>query len=143
MAIFRPDEEARVRELLGELERDVELVLVVGPEEGALPGARQIDFSGQAQALLEELVELSTRLTTRTVTTPAYGAERFPAICVLPEGQDVGVRYYGLPWGYELSSLVGACREAGRTTSTLGADSLAALATIERDVSLEVFVTPT
>ena len=143
MAIFRPDEEARVRELLGEMERNVELVLVLGREEEALPGAREIDFSGQAQALLQELVALSERLTARTVAAPAYGADRFPAICVLPEGQDVGVRYYGLPWGYELSSLVGACREAGRTTPSLTADSLAALGTIERDVSLEVFVTPT
>ena len=143
MAIFRPDEEARVRELLAAMERDVELVLVLGPEEEPLPGAREIDFSGQARQLLDELGALSGRLAVRAVDAPAYGAERFPAICVLPDGEDVGIRYYGLPWGYELSSLVGACREAGRAETALSAESLAALERLQRPVSLEVFVTPT
>ena len=129
-----------MRALLASLEREVELVLVLGPEEEPLPGARGIDFSGQAQLLLEELVSLGERL---SLTVVEGDEPRFPAIRVLPESADVGMRYYGLPWGYELSSLVGACREAGRTRSSLRDESLAALARLEHDVSLEVFVTPT
>ena len=140
MALFRPDEERRVRELLGRLERDVELVLTLGPEEEPLPGARDIDFSAQARALVEELASLGERLTVHVVEG---GEPRFPAIAVRPEGEDVGIHYYGLPWGYELSSLVGACLEAGRRRTSLGEESLAALASLERDLSLEVFVTPT
>ncbi|MGZ8716374.1 MAG: hypothetical protein ACXWYO_04610 [Gaiellaceae bacterium] len=37
---------------------------------------------------------------------------------------DVGVRYYGLPWGYELASLIGAVLEAGKTASSLTPESL-------------------
>ncbi len=144
MPIFRPDEEARVRELLAEIERPVELVVVVGPEETPLPGARDVDFSSEARRLCEEVAALSERLSVR-VTEDAAGpdVERFPAIAVLPEGEDVGIRYYGLPWGYELSSLIGACLEAGRHESSLREDSRAALGRLERDVALEVFVTPT
>jgi hypothetical protein len=48
-----------------------------------------------------------------------------------------------LPWGYELSAVVGAIVEAGRSRSSLSADSLTALATLHRPVEIEVYVTPT
>ena len=71
------------------------------------------------------------------------GFERFPAVSVQPEGRDVGVRYYGLPFGYELGSLIGAILEAGRDTSSLTPETLERLARLERDVTIDVFVTPT
>jgi alkyl hydroperoxide reductase subunit AhpF len=71
------------------------------------------------------------------------GFPRFPAVSIRPEGRDVGVRYDGLPWGYELGSLVGAVVEAGREETTLRPESLAALEELDRDLRLEVFVTPT
>ena len=129
-----------MRELLAELERDVELALVLGPEEEPLPGARDIDFSRQARRLLEGLVSLAERL---SLTVVEGGEPRFPAIRVLPEGADVGIRYYGLPWGYELGSLVGACLDAGHRDPSLSPASLDALRAVERDVAIDVFVTPT
>ena len=71
------------------------------------------------------------------------GFERFPAIGLLPEGRDVGVRYYGLPWGYELASLIGGVIEAGRSTPSLKPESLERLAVLDRDLAIDVFVTPT
>jgi alkyl hydroperoxide reductase subunit AhpF len=64
-------------------------------------------------------------------------------VSIRPEGRDTGVRYDGLPWGYELGSLVGGIVEAGREETTLRPDSLAALEELDRDLRLEVFVTPT
>jgi alkyl hydroperoxide reductase subunit AhpF len=71
------------------------------------------------------------------------GFPRFPAVSIRPDGLDAGLRYDGLPWGYELSSLVGAIVEAGREEPTLRPESLAALGTLDRDLGLDVFVTPT
>jgi alkyl hydroperoxide reductase subunit AhpF len=68
---------------------------------------------------------------------------RFPAVSVRPDGLDVGVRYDGLPWGYELGSLVGAIVEAGRVEPSLRPDSIAALEGLDHDLALDVFVTPT
>src|SRR6185312_15418385 len=111
MAIFRPDDEARVRELLDALERPVELLVALGPEETPLPGARDVDFGAETQRIVEGIAALSERVTFRVEDEPP-GFERYPAVAVLPEGEDVGIRYYGLPWGYELGSLIGAVLEA-------------------------------
>ena len=146
MTIFRPEDEARVRELFAELERPVELLVAHGPEETPLPGAAQeIDFGAQTERVVRGLAELSDSVSVRVsaADAPGYGFERYPAVSVQPEGQDVGIRYYGLPWGYELGSLIGAVLEAGRTESSLLPESLERLAALDHELAIDVFVTPT
>jgi alkyl hydroperoxide reductase subunit AhpF len=143
MAVFRPEDEARVRELFAELERPVELLVALGPEETPLAGAaRDVDFGAETVKIARGLAELSELVTARVEEEPA-GFERYPAVSVRPEGREAGVRYFGLPFGYELGSLIGAVLEAGRTASSLGDESLARLAELDRDVTVDVFVTPT
>jgi alkyl hydroperoxide reductase subunit AhpF len=143
VAIFRPEDEERVRELFAELERPVELLVAHGPEETPLPGAAQeIDFGEQTERVVRGLADLSEHVTVRVEEEPP-GFERYPAVSVQPEGRDVGVRYYGLPWGYELGSLIGAVLEAGRTESSLKPESLERLAALDTELAIDVFVTPT
>jgi glutaredoxin-like protein len=142
MAIFRVDEEGRVREQLDALDRPVELLVAFGPEETPLPGARDIDFGAELERVVFGLAALSGNVTYRVEEEPP-GFERYPAVALLPDGEDVGLRYYGLPWGYELASLIGGVIEAGTTASSLAPDSLARLATLDRDLAVDVFVTPT
>jgi NADH-dependent peroxiredoxin subunit F len=137
--LFRPEEEPRVRELLDALERPVELVVALGPEETPIAGAREIDFGAETVRVVDALAALSDKLTYHIESE----AERYPAISIRPDGEEVGVYYYGLPWGYELGSLIGAIREAGRVESSLTADSLEQLAALDRELSIDVFVTPT
>ena len=90
-----------MRELLDALERPVELLVAHGPEETPLPGARDVDFGAETERIVEGIAALSERVTFRVEDEPP-GFERYPAIALLPDGEDVGVRYYGLPWGYEV-----------------------------------------
>jgi NADH-dependent peroxiredoxin subunit F len=142
MQLLRPEEEARVGEWFAALERPVELLVALGPEETPLPGARDVDFGAEAVRIAEGLAGLGERVTSRVEHEPD-GFPRFPAIAVRPEGRDAGVRYDGLPWGYELASLVGAIVDAGRAEPELRPESRAALAALDSDLALEVFVTPT
>jgi alkyl hydroperoxide reductase subunit AhpF len=142
MAIFGPDDEAQVRRLLDGMERPVELLVALGPEETPLPGARDVDFAAETQRVVAGLAELSQKVSYRVEDEPV-GYERYPAVGILPQGRDEGLRYYGLPWGYELGSLIGAVLEAGRADSSLKPDSLERLATLDRDLTIDVFVTPT
>ncbi|MGH2999317.1 MAG: hypothetical protein ACRDNM_08450, partial [Gaiellaceae bacterium] len=130
---------AKVRELFDALARPVELVVALGPEETAAHGARDVDFGAETVRVVEELSSLSDKVTHRV----GEEAPRYPAVFVRPEGEEVGIRYDGLPWGYELSSLVGAVVEAGRKESSLRPESLEALRRLDRDLAIDVFVTPT
>jgi len=132
-------EREAIRGIFDGLERDVSLLLELGPEEApvtVIAGGREIDFGAETQALLEELASLSDRVTLTVAEVEERG--RWPKTTV--GGR---LAYHGLPWGYELTTLVGAIAEAGRATSSLSAAALAAIGGLERDVAVEVYVTPT
>ena len=138
MSIFHLEEERAVRALLAELELPVELALVLGPvETTTLAGAREIDPETETRKILGELASFSERVTVSEHGEGAFGAERYPCVVFLRDGEDVGVRFYGTPWGYELTSLVGGIVEVGKRDPSLE------LPPLERDVALQVFVTPT
>jgi alkyl hydroperoxide reductase subunit AhpF len=142
VALLRAEEEAKVREWFAAFERPVELFVALGPEDTPRPGSGDVDFGAEMVRVCEGLAELGERVTCRVEDEPE-GFPRFPAVSVRPEGRDLNVRYDGLPWGYELGSLVGAVVEAGRAEPTLRPESLEALGTLEHDLALDVFVTPT
>ena len=162
MALLRAEEEAKVRAWFAALERPVELIValkagsvpgdalpgtpdalgVPGPEETPRAGSGDIDFGAELVRICEELAELGEGVSCRVEDEPE-GFPRFPAVSIRPDGHDAGVRYDGLPWGYELGSLVGAVLEAGRAESSLRPESLEALAALDRDLAIDVFVTPT
>jgi alkyl hydroperoxide reductase subunit AhpF len=54
-----------------------------------------------------------------------------------------GLRYLGMPLGYELTTLVHGIVEAGRREPSLSEASRERLASLERDVTVDVYVTPT
>ena len=144
MTIFKAEEERAVRELLADLERPVELALVLGPYgTTTLTGTREIDPEEETRGVLRSLAELSDLITVSEHGEGAFGAERYPAVVVLCDGEDLGIRYYGTPWGYELTSIVGVALEAGKRELSLSPESVEALAGLERDLAIQVFVTPT
>jgi alkyl hydroperoxide reductase subunit F len=142
MALLRAEEEQKVREWFAELERPVQLLVALGPEATPRSGVGDVDFGTELVRVCKGLAKLGGGVTLRVEDEPE-GFPRFPAVSVRPDGRDVGVRYDGLPWGYELGSLVGAIIEAGRDEPSLHAESLEALAGLERELVLDVFVTPT
>lgn len=132
-------ERESIRGALAGLERDVSLLLELGPEETpvtVIAGGREIDFAAETQALLEQLAEISDRVDLTVRETGTRGS--WPKTTI-----GGSLVYHGLPWGYELTTIVAAIVEAGREESSLTQASLDALADLEHDVALEVFVTPT
>ena len=142
MALLRAGDATKVREWFSELARPVELFVAVGREETPLAGAGDVDFGAEMVQLCESLAELGDDVTCRVEREPG-GFPRYPSVSIRPEGRDEGVRYDGLPLGYELGSLVGGIVEAGRGEPSLGPESVAALDELDRELVLDVFVTPT
>jgi len=77
-----------------------------------------------------------------------YDIDKIPAIALLAvdeNGQetDYGIRFYGIPSGYEFSSLIEGLRQVSRREPELSDQTLAALQRLDRPVHIQVFVTPT
>ena len=70
----------------------------------------------------------------------AYGIARTPALVVMGE-RDYGLRFYGVPGGGELESLVAAIRLASAGDSGLSEASRQALGALSEPVEVEVFAT--
>jgi alkyl hydroperoxide reductase subunit AhpF len=70
------------------------------------------------------------------------GVDKIPAIAVLGE-RDYGIRFFGVPAGYELGTLIEAILDVGKRESALSAPVMAELAKIDRPVHLQVLVSPT
>ena len=71
-----------------------------------------------------------------------FGVDRVPAIAVVGK-TDVGIRYYGVPAGYELASLVDAVLLAGNGEHRLSDETVSQVGALDRPVDIKVFVTPT
>ncbi len=54
-----------------------------------------------------------------------------------------GIRFYGIPSGYEFGNLVDAIQRVGEGDSGLDEETRERLATLSDPVHLQVFVTPT
>jgi alkyl hydroperoxide reductase subunit AhpF len=105
--------------------------------------------SAQVARLAEELAALDARLTCEsynfvldTQKVTELGIARTPAIAVLGAEHDYGIRFYGLPSGYEFATLVDALIDVSSGVSALAPETVAALQGLARPVHLQVFSTP-
>ena len=106
--------------------------------------------SEEVRRLVEEVAALDPRLSAESANfvldkerVLALGIERVPAIAILGETEDYGVRFYGTPAGYEFGSLIDAILDVSAGESQLSEETKAALAALDRDVRVRVFSTPT
>jgi alkyl hydroperoxide reductase subunit AhpF len=142
MALLDDEVQAELREALTHLEAPVRLVV--------FSQALADPVSEEVRRLVEELAALDPKLEAESRNfvldkerVEELGIERIPAIAVLGEEKDYGVRLYGLPSGYEFGTLVEAILDVSRGASELHPATREALSSLERDVRIRVFSTPT
>jgi alkyl hydroperoxide reductase subunit AhpF len=107
------------------------------------------DSNTQAVALIREVAALSDQLSV-TVLNPhidrdqaaAYGITESPAV-VVEGAQDYGIRFLGIPAGYEFSNLIDSIIAVSTGEAGLTDETKATLAGLTEDVTIKVFATPT
>jgi alkyl hydroperoxide reductase subunit AhpF len=141
MGFLRAQDEQAVKKEFERLGGPVKLTVFaseLGPES-----------NGQTVALLKEVAGLSDKLAVSVLNpyidreqAEAYGVEVTPAV-VVEGAQDYGIRFLGMPAGYEFSNLLDAIIAVSRGEAGLSDDTKTALAGLTRDVRIKVFATPT
>ncbi len=103
----------------------------------------------------EELVRTLAELDDRIQTTiynfqldrdvvQTYNIDKVPAILILDDqGHDPGIRFFGIPSGFEFESLLHAISLVSRGQSRLPAHVQAQVRSIDTPLHIQVFVTPT
>jgi glutaredoxin-like protein len=102
-----------------------------------------------SRQLLEEVAALSDQISVEVhdfVTDPEkvkeYAIDKIPAVAVVGE-RDYGLRFYGVPAGYEFTTLIHTVRMVGGAGSQLDEKVQAELRSLTQPVHMQVFVTPT
>jgi glutaredoxin-like protein len=109
----------------------------------------ECEYCTETRQLVEEVAELSDRITAEIYDFQAdrakaeeLGIDKIPAIAVIG-AQDYGVRFYGIPSGYEFASFLHAIQSVAAGRPELSDATLRVVAGIQKPVHIQVFVTPT
>ncbi|MGE5481989.1 MAG: protein disulfide oxidoreductase [Bacteroidota bacterium] len=154
MAFLREQDREEVRKRLGELAGPVKLLLFVQKSSGLIiPGQEQsrCQYCREVQQLLEEVVELSPQLSLEVVDwkqdpdrARQYAIDKVPALVLLKgDGTDTRIRFYGIPSGYEFSTLIEDLLDVGQGAGQLQEATREFLRELKQPLHLQVFVTPT
>jgi alkyl hydroperoxide reductase subunit AhpF len=141
MGLLRDTDVAEIRERLQSLTSPVKLV--------HFTQELNLQYGREARLLLEELTQISDKLTLETYNflidkekAAEYAVDKVPAT-VIRNGTDYGIRFFGLPAGYEFAALLDAILAVSRGDSGLQPESREKLAQLTRPLHLQVFTTPT
>jgi alkyl hydroperoxide reductase subunit AhpF len=142
MALLTARDEEAVRKEFAKLGGPVRLVVF---SQELVAG----ELCRQNEQLVREVAALDDRLSVEVLNpaidrdrAAAYGVDQVPAI-VVEGARDYGIRFYGVPSGYEFSNLIDAIIVASTGAPALAPETQASLGALARDVDIKVFSTPT
>ena len=142
MALLQESDRQQIRQRLEAMKDPVQLI--------NFKQELECMYCRETRQLLEELAELSDKLTLQKYNfqidseeARTYGIDKIPATIVKSPDKDYGIRYYGIPSGYEFASLLEDILMVSSGESGLSEQSKAQIRGIQRPVHIQVFVTPT
>lgn len=111
----------------------------------------ECQFCRETRDILTELSEISDKLSLEVKNfvidkedAVKYGVDKIPATVLLDEnGKDFGIKFYGIPSGYEFASLLEDIKLIGTGNTGFSPELEDEIKKINNNVHMQVFVTPT
>lgn len=145
MALLKEEDRNHLIEQFKSLESPVKIVVFTQEME--------CQYCQETRMIGEELAALSDKISLEVYDfekdkeiAETYNIDKIPATVIMTGGdqpKDYGIRYFGIPSGYEFSSLIEDIMMISSGDSGLSAATKEMLANLEEPVHLQVFVTPT
>lgn len=143
MPLMDDNTREQVREMLSGLTGPVKLLIFSQQFE--------CQMCAETRQICEEVAALSDKISVEVrdfvadeAQAQGLNVDKIPAIAILgADDHDYGIRFYGIPSGYEFMSLLEAIKLVSTGALQLSAETLRALDALEGDLHLQVFVTPT
>ena len=141
MALLDEKIRQEVKAALGELPHPVRLLMFTQEFE--------CQFCRETRQLVEEVAGVHDQISAEIYNfvvdqdrAEEYGIDKIPAIAVVGE-KDYGIRFYGIPSGYEFSSLVESIRLVSSGEPQLTPAGLELVQGLKDPIHIQVYVTPT
>jgi glutaredoxin-like protein len=141
MPLLNDEIAGQVKEQLADLTGPVKMIMFTQEFE--------CQFCAETRQLVEEVAELSDQLTAEIYDFVAdkekadeLEIDKIPAIAIVG-AEDYGVRFYGIPAGYEFTSLLHAIQTVADGEPELSEEGKQLLAGLTEPVYMQVFITPT
>jgi len=141
MSLLRENDRAAIIEQFAALDQPVKIINFTQKFE--------CDSCQETRELIEELAALSGKLSVEIHDfvenkdqVAKYNVDKIPAT-VLVGDKDYGIRFYGIPSGYEFATLLEDIVMVSKRDSGLAEDSRKKLAALTTPLHLQVFTTPT
>ena len=148
MSLLNDNIHKQIREAFTALSGPVKIVLFTQGDN-----VPECETCADARQLLAEVAALSDKITLEvhdfareTQLAEQYHIDKIPAVAILSGGEtpkDHGIRLYGVPAGYEFSTLIEDILMVSQQKSALKAQTLEELQKLTQPVNIQVFVTPT
>jgi len=143
MGFINDKDKKALSERLSKLEKPVKLIFFTQEMECQL--------CKETHELLEETTELSGKITLEVKDflhdkeiADSLKIDKIPAIAVLGgNDKDYGIRFFGIPAGYEFMSLLESMEIVAKGDSGLSPAAREKLILVKEPLNLQVFVTPT
>ena len=107
------------------------------------------NYCAETRSMLGEISGLSEKIVIEVydfvkdkMVAESYHIDKIPAIVVMGQ-KDYGIRFYGIPSGYEFQSLIEAIIMVSTGENNLSKETRHFLDILDQDIHLQVFVTPT
>ncbi len=138
MGLLKDKEKKRLKKLFKDIKEDVRLVVFTQETE--------CELCRIAREISEEVAGLSDRISidvkdfvADAELAKSYGVDRIPAIII--EGEvDYGIRFFGIPGGYEFTSFVQSIISVGKRDPGLDEKILKELDKIDKPVHIQVMI---
>jgi len=143
MALLSNEDREYLKGLFTGMKRDVNILLFTTEEKDFC------HFCNDIKSILDELKSISDKIQVKEYSfeknkdeVEKFKVKRGPAL-VLMADKDLGVKYYGIPAGYEFSSLVEDIVDIGNDVIAIDEGLLETVKSINKPVHIQVFVTHT
>lgn len=140
MALLQDKDREYLKNEFLKLKNDVKLILFTQEQD--------CTYCNDEKMLVDELASLSSKIKVEQYDYAAqsdkkdhYKIDKFPAL-IIEGAKDYGIRYYGIPAGYEFASVIEDIMDVSEGVTNLSENSKTKLKTINKPVRIQVFVTP-
>ncbi len=141
MSVLNDKNREELRKILGAIENPVKLVMFTQ--------AMECEHCQTTREMVEEVADLPGQLTAEVHDfvededlAKDLGIDKIPAIAVMGD-KDYGIRFFGIPAGYEFTTLIETILDVGKRSHGLSDDVLAELAKVDQPVHMQVIISPT